>query len=386
MTMFAHALEHFFRKNIVYPLLRMIFRNHATDDPMDLSHVSRILIFRYDRIGDMIITTPVLRALKEHNPNIRLDVLASKSNAEIVQHNPFVDNLLILESNWAKLFSQIIHLRKQRYDVVINLIFNRTTGPGILANLVAPDGFKIGQGPDRYAFYFNRLVKVRRFEQHMLESYVSLIEQAFGISINHENLRFDVTVGAEAKKAVDEWLKKNSLGKRSQPESMGKHFIVLNPSAKDEDRSLGVHQAVALAKSLSGRSQFRLVLLDSPGNAEMSGAIRNRPEFKECLVYQTRSLQPLGELASLIGEALLVISPDTSIVHFASAMQTPVLAIYAPVNASQEWLPFKVPYDVVMAEGSQRISEIKPEAIVEGFDKFLARVLGMRAVQTPEMK
>jgi ADP-heptose:LPS heptosyltransferase len=386
MTTFLDALERSFRTNIVYPLLRMIFRNPASDAPIDLNRVNRILIFRYDRIGDMIVTTPILRALKTINPQMRIDVLVSASNAEIVRQNPFVNNLEILETNWARLLRQIVRLRKRRYDVVLNFIFNRTTGPGILANLVAPDGFKVGQGPDRYAFYFNRLVKVRRFEQHMLESYVSMIEETFGLTVNREELTIDVTVGDIAQRAVDEWMKKYSLRRRSQSESLGKPFIVLNPSAKDEDRSIGVHQVLALARSLSGKSQFRLVVLDSPGNKLMSDAIRNKSEFQESIIYRTLTPEPLGELASLIGGALLVISPDTSIVHFASAMQTPVLAIYAPINASQEWLPYNVPYDVVMATGSRRISEIEAQTIIEGVDRFLPRVLEMNKAQSPEVK
>jgi ADP-heptose:LPS heptosyltransferase len=386
MSRIVEALERAFRKNIVYPLLRLIFRNPVSDAPIDLNRVNRILILRYDRIGDMIVTTPVLRTLKRLNPRIRLDVLASNSNAEIVQQNPFVDNLLILKTSWLGLLRQIVRLRRQRYDVVLNFIFNRTTGPGLLANLVAPHGYKVGQGPERYAFYFNRLIKVRRFEQHMLESYVSMIEKVFGVSVNREELAFEITVGVDSRHMVDEWLKKQSLHRRSQPKSLGLPYILLNPSGKDEDRSLGVHQVAALAKSLSGKSQVRLVVLDSPAHVAMSKAIRNRSDFQKSSVYRTMSATPLGELASLIEGALLVISPDTSIVHFAAAMQTPVLAIYAPMNASQEWLPHKVPYDVVMAEENHRVFEIEPQVLIEGAERFIARVLEMREFQSSELR
>jgi ADP-heptose:LPS heptosyltransferase len=160
----------------------------------------------------------------------------------------------------------------------------------------------------------------------------------------------------------------------------------LNPSGKDVDRSLDARQVAALAKNLSEKSGFRVVVLDAPGNKTMSEALRTGADFQKCLAYRTRSSEPLGELASLIEGAFLVISPDTSIVHFASAMQTPVLAIYAPVNASQEWLPHKVPYDVIMAKGEQRISEIEPQVLIDGADQFIARVLEMKRAQSRELK
>jgi ADP-heptose:LPS heptosyltransferase len=386
MNKFLEAFERSFRNSVAYPLMRLIFRNALSDGPIDLNHVSRILIFRYDRIGDMIVTTPILRILKRRNPNIRIDVLASRSNAEIVERSPFVDNLRILETNWFGLIRQVGDLRKQRYDVVLNFIFNRTTGPGILANLIAPHGYKVGQGPDRYSSYFNRLAKVRRFEQHMLESYVSMIEQTFGISIDRHELTYEIGVAADSQRTVDEWLEKQSLRRSSQSKSLRLPYIVFNPSGKDEDRSLGMHQIEALVKSLAGASLFRLVVLASPGNMVMNEALRGKAEIHKFSLYETRSSRPLGELASLIEGAVLVISPDTSIVHFASAMQTPVLAIYAPMNASQEWLPHGVTYDVVMAGENQRVSEIEPRVLIEGAVRFVARVFDTDVAIFPELQ
>ena len=386
MTKPIEALEGFFRRKMVYPLLRIVFRNRVSNEPIDLHRVKRILFLRYDRIGDMIVTTPILRTLKQMYPHIRIDVLASKVNAEVVQGSPFVNALLIFETNWVRLLRQIVHLRRQRYDVLLDLIFNRTTGPGILANLVAPTGCKVGQGPDRYAFYFNRLVKVRRFEQHMLESYVSFIEQAFGITVEREGLTFQMAIDVDAKRTVDDWLRKQTLRRRSEPKSPGLPYLILNPSGKDADRSLDARQVAALAKNLSEKPGFRVVVLDSPGNRTMSEAVRTDAGLQKCLIYRTLSSNPLGQLASLIEGAFLAISPDTSIVHFASAMQTPVLAIYAPVNASQEWLPHKVPYDVVMAKGEQRISDIEPQDLIDGSDKFIARILEMKKDQSRELK
>jgi ADP-heptose:LPS heptosyltransferase len=386
MTKPIEALERFFRKKLVYPLLRMIFRNPVSNGPIDLHRVKRVLILRYDRIGDMIVTTPILRTLKQQYPHIRIDVLASKVNAEVVQGSPFVDTLLILETNWVRLLRQIVHLRKRQYDVVLNFIFNRTTGPGILANLVAPTGCKVGQGPDRYAFYFNRLVKVRRFEQPMLESYVSFIEQAFGITVEREGLTFQMAIDVDTKRTVDDWLKRQNLHRRSEPKCPGLPYLVLNPSGKDADRSLNAGQVAALAKNLSENPGFRVVVLDAPENKSMSVAIRTEADLRKCLVYRTLSSKPLGQLASLIEGAFLAISPDTSVVHFASAMQTPVLAIYAPVNASQEWLPHKVLNDIVMAKGEQRISDIEPQVLIDGADQFIARVLEMKRLKSRELK
>jgi ADP-heptose:LPS heptosyltransferase len=384
MTRPVEPLERLFRKKIVYPLLRVVFRNPEAKGPADLEHVGRILIFRYDRIGDMILTTPILRALKHFNPRLRLDVLASKENAEIVLNNPYVNNLMILEHGWWGLLKQVAHLRRQRYDVVLNFIFNRTTGPGILANIIAPHGHKVGSAAEHQAFYFNRIVRIRRFEQHMLESYVSMVEQAFGIAVDRKELQLEVAIDDGSRVAVDEWLKKVAIHRRAEKKSPGDPYVVLNPSGKDEDRSLAVQQVIPLVKKLSGTAEFRLVVLDSPGNPGMANALRGNVELGNALFYRTRTDRPLGELATLIKGSLLVISPDTSIVHFASAMHTPVLAIYSPLNASQEWMPINVTHEVVMANEDRRISEIEPKILVDRADRFINRILESHHALSPE--
>src|SRR3990172_6307518 len=146
---FLETIERPLRNWIVYPFLRSLLRNPVRDKPVDLGAVERMLIFRHDRIGDMIVTLPVFRALKRRAPGMRLVVLASKSNAELAQNCGWVDEVLTLGNNWFRLPSQVLDLRRRRFDVVMNFVFNQTTTPAILANLIAPNGTKVGQGPDR---------------------------------------------------------------------------------------------------------------------------------------------------------------------------------------------------------------------------------------------
>jgi hypothetical protein len=84
MKWLIEILERAFRHAIVYPLLGMVFRNDVSHVPLDLGKIRRVLIFRFDRIGDMIVTTPVFGALKRRNPALRISVIASSLNEELV--------------------------------------------------------------------------------------------------------------------------------------------------------------------------------------------------------------------------------------------------------------------------------------------------------------
>jgi ADP-heptose:LPS heptosyltransferase len=386
MTNRFESFERFVRRRFTYPLLRMLFHNREIQEPIDPASVKRVLIFRYDRIGDMIVTTPILRALKQWNPEMEVDVLASRSNADIIWENPWVDHVLILESNWFRLLRQVIMLRRRRYDVILNYIFNRTTGPGILANLIAPKGRKVGQGPERYAFYFNRLVPIRRFEQHMLCSYAAMAEETFGQSLDLLDSGYEIYVADDIRNGVDNWLTQHSLRRSAHLDSTGSPYIVVNTSAKESYRSLGVEQVARLAKQLSQRQNYEVVVLEPPDDPQIRAALSTRPEFRNSIIYRTFTKRPLHELASIIEGALLVISPDTSIVHFASAMRKPVLSICARIDASQEWLPRNVPYEIVWTEQRQQVSEIPPDVVAERAAIFIGRMLNATDSPMPEAK
>ena len=377
MRKLVEILELAFRLILVYPILRMVFRNPLSDAPIDLNKVERLLIFRYDRIGDMIVTTPIFRALKSRNPRLRLGVVASRLNAELLQNNPFVDDLYVLPSHWFDLLSQVLQMRRRRYEVILNFIFNRTTSSGVLANLVAPEGHKVGRGADRYAFYFNRLLRLPLFDQHMVESLASYVEQVFRIELSGEELQFEIFVSDDSRRKVDEFLEGQRLHRRSLPGAHSAPYVLFNLSVRDHDRRVSPEQAATLARNLSEKTEFRTVLLIEPGDREMEKTTASRSEFADCLVYQTDGERPLAQIASLVEGAILVITPDTSLVHFASAMRTPVIGLYTQqLQATKEWLPFRVPYRIVTAPVGEPTSHIPAETLIQITEEFIASLLG----------
>jgi ADP-heptose:LPS heptosyltransferase len=373
MKRIIEILERTFRRVIVYPFLRILFRNQPTDLPLDLGHTASILIFRFDRLGDMIVTTPVLRALKKRNPHLRLGVIASRLNAEVLRNNPFVDELYILESHWYLLVRQVLSIRQRRYDVVLNFVFNRTTSPGILANLVAPKGCKVGQGPERYAFYFNRMVQLPRFEKHMVESLASMVEQTFGIRLGKDELSFELYVDGEATKRVDGFLAQHRLKRRSSAGGDGALYMVFNLSAKDRERRISPDQAAALAVHLS--NMIRVVVIWAPGDKEMTDAVGERKEFSQCIPFETTHLNPLSQLASIVSGAALVLSPDTSIIHFACSTQTPVLGFYTQLQGMKEWLPYTTAHEVLIAPEGKPASAIPMPLLIQRTESFVRATL-----------
>lgn len=380
MRRIIEALEVAFRHLVTYPLLRLLFRNPISNSPINLQNVRKLLILRYDRIGDMIVTTPVFRNLKRVRPDLYIGVVTSPANAELIRFNPHVDALYVLHSSWLQLLQEVLRARKENYDVVLNFIFNRTSSGGILANVIAPQGYKIGQGEDKYQFYFNRLLKLERSSAHMIETLAAILRQVFNLELAQGELEFEIGIDERSKASVEKFLQDKRLKRRTDVSANGKHYVVFNLSATDNVRRISPYQAVSLAQHLGRNEDFGTVLTYAPQDTEMRRVLSQILKSSGCLAFPDSGKASLIEVASLIEGALCVITPDTSIIHFASATKTPVVGFFTPMQGMHEWLPYRVRHDLVAAPTGKPVSAIPIEEMIQRVDGFikLAAQVGWR--------
>jgi ADP-heptose:LPS heptosyltransferase len=369
MKLVVAKLEYAFRHLLVYPLFRILFRNERREERIDLMSVRKILFLRYDRIGDMIVTTPIFRNLKRLHPTLHIGVVTSRLNAELISNNPHVDATYVVSSQPLALIREVFRARRERYDVVINFIFNRTTTGGLLANLIAPKGFKVGQGDDKYRFYFNRLLVLERGASHMVDTLASIIQQVFGIGLKPEDLELEIYVDEASKRRVHEYLRRNGL-RRWNHGGEGSTYIIYNLSATDAVRRLSPQQAALFGRWLGTRKEMRTVLLVAPGDREMERVATELVRNWRCLRFPPESHATLLEIASIIEGALCCVTPDTSIIHFASAMKTPVLGLFTPLQGMHEWLPYRIQHKLVTAESGQPVASITSERMISEMKDF----------------
>jgi ADP-heptose:LPS heptosyltransferase len=364
-------LEYWWRHQIVYPLLRLIYHNPQKDTPIDIRTIKSLLFLRYDRIGDMIVTTPIFRGLKQLNPALKIGIVASEKNAEIIRYNPYVDSVYVLHSNWLKLIAEILGARKENYEVVLNLIFNRTTSGGLLANIISPSGIKIGQGDEKYTFYFNWLLKISRNNSHMIEIFVFIINKVFAIQLKPDQLHYEIYIDEKTKNTVSMYLTKYNLTPRDHFVAEKSFYIVFNLSANDSVRRISAEQAYSLGNHLGSMISFRTVLLHAPNDPAMLEVKQNLVKNSRCLAFPDQRNASLLELASLIEGAIAVVTPDTSIIHFASAAATPVVGFYTKMQDVHEWLPHRVRNRIVISAENEPTSSIPITVMIRAIDDFI---------------
>jgi len=368
---FVKSLEVAWRHGVAYPLLRLILHNPPQERQIDLASLRSILILRYDRIGDMIVTTPIIRAIRRAAPHLRIGVFASELNAEIIRNNPNVDRIHLLRKNWLALCREIDAARSERYDLVLNFIFNRTSSAGLLANLISPRGIKVGQGDEKYRFYFNRLLKLDRRAERMVETLSGMLDDLFGLKVPDDQLRFEIFIDSDSRKSVDQFLVQHQLAGRDE-EGKGLRFAVFNVSATDPVRRLSWSQVDRILRHASTWTNLRMVVVSAPADAR-----RTRERIQQggcsphCIQFPQNGFASLLQVASLIERAVCVLTPDTAIVHIAAAMRTPVLGLYTPLQDVHEWLPLGIPFKAVLADAGQPTSTIPVANITKQLDEFI---------------
>ncbi|MEX2115503.1 MAG: glycosyltransferase family 9 protein [Bacteroidota bacterium] len=379
MKKILRPLELLLRHGIVYPLLRLAFHNREMKNAIPLQSVRKLLILRYDRIGDIIVTTPVFRKLKHFHPNLTIGVLVSTANAELVRTNPFVDRLHILPKHWWQLPRFLQEAQRERYDVVLNFIFNRTTSGGVLANLIAPRGIKVGQGAEKYGFYFNRLLRLERGKDHMAMVLLKYVDTVFGLPKLKGSPSFEIIVDGRANQAVISFLSRYGVKARK--------FVVLNISAGETVKQLSRQQAIFLAGFLSSQCGETVVVISAPADSRVRNEI-TAPEGRRVVPFPPEGNTDMLTIAALLRQSKAVITPDTSVVHLASAMGAPVMGFYTPLQVTSEWLPYGVFNRIVIADKGKPVSSISEKTIGSEVTAFLGSLKkkGPRGKRSPSSR
>ena len=108
------------KKFIKAYLLRLFTKKNQST--FRVTDSKKVLILKYDRIGDMIVTTPIFRELKNAYPNCSISVLASVENKDVIKYNPYIDNIFInYKNSLLQDLPKLLMLRRKHFDVCIEL-------------------------------------------------------------------------------------------------------------------------------------------------------------------------------------------------------------------------------------------------------------------------
>ena len=273
----------------------------------------KFLIIRFSSIGDIVLTTPLLRCIKNQLRDAEIQYLTKPAFAQILETNSYIDKLWL----WNEKSSQLLEeLKSQRFDCIIDLHHNLRSARVKWALGVQSFSFrKLNIEKYLYVnFKLNRLPNV-----HIVDRYFETVA-AFGISNDQQGLDFFIPPADEF--SVDDL-----------PESHRSGFVALVVGALKATKRMPVEKLIELCKLLS----LPIVLLG--GKAEMNDASQIADHAGK-MVFSLAGKLSILQSASVVKQAKVVITHDTGLMHIAAAFHKPVISIWGNTVPSFGMYPY----------------------------------------------
>lgn len=300
----------------------------------------RILVTRTDRMGDVLLTTPVLKALRMHYPTSYIAMMVGQHARDLVEGNPCVDEVILLDKDkkhkgfWGTL-ALADALKKKGFDLAI--VFHPTVRVHLVCFLA---GIKERLGYDRKGAYFlTRTVPHKKQEglRHEVEYNFDLLKYLGIMEVEHE---LTMPVNARSEQMVEEYLTQAGVDADDL-------LVAVHPTAGCRSRCWPTVKFAELIDRLSCLAAVKVIVVsDKVQRAVAQQVMRLATRSHIDGVGQFN----LSELASLFKRCALVVSNDSGPVHMAVAVKTPVISIFGrnqPGLSPRRWGPLGA-FDVVL--------------------------------------
>ena len=327
-----------------------------------------VLLIRTDHLGDLLLSTPIIRNVKESLPASSLTLVASPHNAGALAGWSVLDRILIYDSCWplAEKWAFVKRLRQERWDLC--LVLSPRSGAYVLGSL--------SRAPVRAGIVYSRRLLPRLFSPWLLtHPLIMRIDEtlAAGGQVPHEvdqlldlarrlglkaepyPLEFPLT-DANVKWGED-FLRCHGIDPAARP------VIAVHGSPKWLSQGWSARDFVDMAKAAAAVvPDAALVFTFGPGDAALAEAIAasvplgEGAEEAENSFFAAARNMAVGQWAGLYSLCRVIISPDTGSLHLAAALHRPVVAVYEDrtfLHNSRQWAPWKTPHAIIRKTGPE---------------------------------
>ncbi|MDM8552219.1 putative lipopolysaccharide heptosyltransferase III [Desulfobacterales bacterium HSG2] len=315
----------------------------------DLSQVRRILVIKLRHHGDVLLTSPVFSVFKSRFPQSEISAYIYKETFPILEGHPAIAGFHLYDRDWKSLsFWQraveetrlMREIKKQRYDLVINL----TEGDrGAFVALLSNAGVRIGVKPEEQGKYkqkiFTHLVKHCKHPRHTVEQNLDALRR-IGIFPSYKERDLFFHIPDSARRTILKYLREAGFQEGS--------YILIHPTSRWMFKCWPADKVVRLIHRLN-KEGYPLVISSSPDPKELSMIEQILPLCHDISLLNIAGKLSLKEFGALIESSACLICVDSLPVHIASALKTPVAAIFGP-SSEDAWGPWKNPGGRVIAE------------------------------------
>ncbi len=341
-----------------------------TPAEIPLNRLKRILVVRqHDQLGDLLITTPAIRALRKRFPDAYIGVVVREYTAPVMWDNPNVDEIIVFYEKFKKWNVQMFSLfldqlrREGGYDcaIVLNTV-SRSVSSDLIAILskakyiIGPGHLKLDASlPERiYNILTPRTKKLQLEIEHNLD-----IMKVLGVQ--PDGLEYDLSLDEEEEKEADGIYHQLHLSGGSL--KIGIHFGTL-----DETRRFPLHKLAKVIDWVKTNVECEVIVIIGPNEVRLRDDLLRMVKTKVVCA----PLMPIRIAAAFIRRMNLFLCNDTGTLHIASAMRVPTVSFHS-TNDPAAWKPPHERHFGIRAS-DHRITSITVEQAIDAVKASIDRI------------
>ena len=312
----------------------------------------KILIVQIGKIGDMILTTPLFIRLKDLFPGCEISVLASSRNKSIAQNHHCVDKVFVYDKKLISSVKLFAKLRKESFDYWIDTKDEFSSTSKFLVKLSKPK-LSVGFNINHDAFGVN------------LKDYIKGTHK-IDINLSPVNYLAKDREFVRTLPSIDIPLR-DSENVKQRISAISGHKILLNLSAGLSTRDFSIDKWKEIIKGLD--SKHSIILTGEKKDYDKIIDIIKSLQLGNVFFVETNSI---FELAELIRNSNLLVTPDTSAVHIASCFNTPIVCFFHSVKWVRiKFAPLSSLQKVIVSDSENSFDSITPSSIISACSLML---------------
>lgn len=262
---------------------------------------NKLLIIRFSSIGDIVLTTPLVRCLKQQKPDIEIHYLVKKNFLQVIEHNPYINKIHIFKGN---LRETVNELKTENYNYIIDLQ-NNIRSLRIKTKLKATYA-TVNKINIRKWLYVN--LKINTMPSvGIVDRYFATLKK---LNIKNDNQGLDFFAEPDACSILD-----------TIPPKIRKGYVVAVTGAAHFTKQIPTEIFIQILN----KAHLPVVFTGSAADFEKS---QNIIEQIQVQAYNACGKCTLGESSEIIKNAKVIITPDTGSMHIASAFRKPIVSLW----------------------------------------------------------
>ena len=306
-----------------------------SQEPIDLDQIQRILILRMGPLGETILTTPVIRALRNRFPKAYIAYMVAPTREELVSANPNLDEVITYEICVPK---SVYDIMKRAFQMVVVL---QPTFRLVLHTFLARIPFRVGFETNCCSGKLLQVAVPNNTNQHETSRYLDVVR---GIGIQPDSDEPEMFVDDEAQGWAHDFLAKSGI-------DPNRPLIGLNPGTGSVSRRWSKLRFAKIGDLLLREHNAQILITAGPREGSLPYELADLMACSPLILTRATPMQ----LGAIIQRCHLFISNDTGPMHMSTAVKTPTIALFGSSNPAR-WGPHWSKHTIIARESMDEIT------------------------------